>query len=91
MYFFTSDHDPNLFWYSVVFTGIGFLGAGSIIAHKGHVRGITSAATLWTVAGIGLGVGLGQYFLAILSAVFVFGILQIGRLEKNHLDTTYDK
>ncbi|MDH3312215.1 MAG: MgtC/SapB family protein [Nitrosopumilus sp.] len=37
-----------------IVAGIGFLGAGSIIAHKGHIRGITSAATLWVVTSIGL-------------------------------------
>lgn len=34
-----------------IVAGIGFLGAGSIIAQRGHIRGITSAATLWVVAG----------------------------------------
>ncbi len=65
-----------------IVTGIGFLGAGTIIAHKGHVRGITSAATLWVVAGIGLSIGVGQYLLAIICALFVFAILQLGRIEK---------
>ena len=65
-----------------IVAGIGFIGAGSIIAQKGHVRGITSAATLWVVAGIGLGVGLGEFIIAIISAIFVFAILQLGRFEK---------
>lgn len=65
-----------------IVTGIGFLGAGSIIAHKGHIRGITSAATLWIVAAIGLSVGVGEYVIAIISALFVFVILQLGRIEK---------
>jgi len=38
-----------------IVTGIGFLGAGAIIAQGGRVRGITSAATLWAVAGLGFG------------------------------------
>ena len=62
-------------------TGIGFLGAGRIIAQKGHIRGITSAATLWVVAGIGLSIGVGQYVIAIVSSVLVFAILQLGRIE----------
>lgn len=37
-----------------IVTGIGFLGAGAIIAYGGRVRGLTSAATLWAVAGLGL-------------------------------------
>ena len=65
-----------------IVAGIGFLGAGNIIAQKGHVRGITSAATLWVVAGIGLSVGVGQYLIAIISAVFVFAVLQLARIEK---------
>lgn len=65
-----------------IVAGIGFLGAGSIIAHKGHIRGITSAATLWVVAGIGLSVGVGQYLFAIIGALIVFAVLQLGKIEK---------
>lgn len=82
------DIEPSRIAAGVV-AGIGFLGAGSIIAHRGSIRGITSAATLWVVAGIGLGVGVGQYFIAIVGAIFVFAILQLGRLEKktdDHMD-----
>jgi putative Mg2+ transporter-C (MgtC) family protein len=67
---------------AAIVTGIGFLGAGSIIAQKGHIRGITSAATLWVVAAIGLSVGVGEYILAIISAVIVFAVLQLNRFEK---------
>jgi putative Mg2+ transporter-C (MgtC) family protein len=67
---------------AAIVTGIGFLGAGSIIAQKGHIRGITSAATLWVVAAIGLSVGIGEYILAIISAVIVFVVLQLSRIEK---------
>lgn len=70
-----------------IVTGIGFLGAGNIIAHKGHVKGITSAATMWVVAGIGLSVGLGQYVIAIICAVSVFAILQFGKKEKPDSET----
>ena len=72
-----------------IVAGIGFLGAGSIIAHKGHVRGITSAATLWVVAAVGLAVGVGQYWIAIVSGIAIFLILQLGKLEKhsNHTDS----
>lgn len=55
-----------------VITGVGFLGAGTIIHDKGHVRGLTTAASLWVVACIGLAVGLGYYELSILSALSVF-------------------
>lgn len=65
-----------------IVTGIGFLGAGSIIALRGHVQGITTAATLWVVASIGLGIGIGEYMLSIIGAVLVFAILQIKRVEE---------
>lgn len=65
-----------------IVTGIGFLGAGSIIALRGHIQGITTAATLWVTASIGLGVGVGEYTLAIIGAVLIFIILQIKRVEE---------
>ncbi|MBI3842440.1 MAG: MgtC/SapB family protein [Thaumarchaeota archaeon] len=65
-----------------IVTGIGFLGAGSIISTRGHMHGITTAATLWIVASIGLSVGVGQYWIAIISTIVVFAILQIKRVEE---------
>ena len=55
-----------------VITGVGFLGAGTIIHEKGSIKGLTTAASIWTVACIGLAVGLGYYTLTILSTIFVF-------------------
>ena len=75
------DVDPARIAAGIV-TGIGFLGAGNIIAQRGHIRGVTSAATLWVVAGMGLCIGVGQYAIAIISALLVFAILQLGRIEK---------
>jgi len=83
------DIEPSRIAAGIV-TGIGFLGAGSIIAHKGHIRGITSAATLWVVASIGLSVGVGEYIIGIISALFVSAILQLGRIEK-HTDMNQDE
>jgi putative Mg2+ transporter-C (MgtC) family protein len=65
-----------------IVTGIGFIGAGSIIAEKGRVQGITTAASLWCVAAIGLATGAGAYVLAVVSTVLVFGILWLKRAEK---------
>jgi putative Mg2+ transporter-C (MgtC) family protein len=48
--------------------GVGFLGAGSIIQSRGAVHGITTAASIWVVAAIGIASGLGQYMIAILGA-----------------------
>jgi putative Mg2+ transporter-C (MgtC) family protein len=54
-----------------VVTGIGFLGAGCIIQEGNNVRGLTSAATIWVVAGIGIVVGAGYPVLATVAAVMV--------------------
>lgn len=58
-----------------VITGVGFLGAGTIMHDKGSVKGLTTAASLWVVACIGLGVGLGYYFLVVTSTIGVFIVL----------------
>jgi putative Mg2+ transporter-C (MgtC) family protein len=55
--------------------GIGFLGAGAIIKHQHTVEGITTAASIWVSAAIGVACGLGQYSLAITSAVLALIIL----------------
>lgn len=52
-----------------VVSGIGFLGAGTILQKKNEVSGLTTAATLWLSAGIGLAVGIGYYKGAILATV----------------------
>jgi putative Mg2+ transporter-C (MgtC) family protein len=58
-----------------VITGVGFLGAGAIIRDRGSVKGLTTAASLWVVACIGLAVGIGYYSLSILSALSVYTTL----------------
>jgi len=60
-----------------VISGIGFLGAGTIIKEGLSIRGLTTAASLWAVAGMGIAVGLGFYTGAILATSFVFIILTI--------------
>jgi putative Mg2+ transporter-C (MgtC) family protein len=58
-----------------VVSGIGFLGAGAILARGEIVRGLTTAASIWTVAAIGLAVGGGLYFAAGVSAAVIIVIL----------------
>jgi putative Mg2+ transporter-C (MgtC) family protein len=58
-----------------VITGIGFLGAGAIIRSGEAVKGLTTAASLWIVAGIGLAVGCGFYLAAIISSVLALVVL----------------
>jgi len=72
-----------------IVTGIGFLGAGAIIAQGGRLRGITSAATMWVVAGLGLVVGVGDYLLAIIITALVFGTLEIDRIKRFSETGTY--
>lgn len=55
--------DPTRISAQIV-TGIGFLGAGAIIKYGTNIRGLTTAASLWVVASVGLAAGVGAYFLA---------------------------
>ncbi|MGI6606239.1 MAG: MgtC/SapB family protein [Peptococcia bacterium] len=66
-----------------VVSGIGFLGAGTILRSGFGVKGLTTAASLWLVAAIGLAVGIGSYAAAIICTAIVFIILvYMPRLEK---------
>jgi putative Mg2+ transporter-C (MgtC) family protein len=58
-----------------IVTGIGFLGAGVMIQGKNRVRGLTSAATIWQVAAIGMAAGTGFYFLALFTTLFTVAVL----------------
>ncbi len=58
-----------------IITGIGFLGAGTIIQARGTVTGLTTAATLWVVAGIGMSVGGGSYVEAVGATLLVLVVL----------------
>jgi putative Mg2+ transporter-C (MgtC) family protein len=66
--------DPSRVAAQVV-SGIGFLGAGSILMRGEIVRGLTTAASLWSVAGIGLAVGGGMYIAAIGATIIILIIL----------------
>ena len=56
---------------SQVVSGIGFLGAGIIFVRKHAVQGLTTAAGVWTTAGVGLAIGAGMYMIGLFSAVLV--------------------
>ena len=67
-----------------IVTGIGFLGAGAIIRSGEAVRGLTTAASLWLVAGLGMGIGCGFYLASIITSILVIAVLYfLGILEKN--------
>jgi putative Mg2+ transporter-C (MgtC) family protein len=67
--------DPSRIAAQIV-TGIGFLGAGAIIQTRASVHGLTTAATIWVMASLGLAVGLGAYVLAVGGAVLAVIALQ---------------
>ncbi|APX72947.1 hypothetical protein BTM29_10450 [Companilactobacillus allii] len=58
-----------------VVSGIGFLGAGTIIVEHHSIKGLTTAASLWVVACLGLAVGMGNYLIAVASFVVVYGVV----------------
>ncbi len=60
-----------------VITGVGFLGAGTIIKNTNFVRGLTTAASIWIVSAIGITVGLGEYTIAIFLTIMVLTALYI--------------
>ena len=58
-----------------IVTGVGFLGAGVLLQSKNRVRGVTTAATIWLVAALGMAVGAGLYFLAVFTTLFSTAVL----------------
>ena len=74
--------DPTRIAAQVV-TGVGFLGAGAVIQGRGRVTGLTTAASIWVVAAIGVAVGAGSFVIAIGGTVFVLLTLMfLGKLER---------
>ena len=66
-----------------VITGIGFLGAGTIIREREQVKGLTTAASLWVISAIGLAVGCGFYKAAILAfALTLAALLLLRQVER---------
>ena len=66
-----------------VVSGIGFLGAGTIMVNRGHIKGLTTAAGLWTSACIGLAIGTGFYEAAIVGSIAVLIVERwLKRLKK---------
>ena len=83
------NRDPARIAAQVV-TGIGFIGGGAVLRHGATVKGLTTAASLWMMASIGMLCGVGHYYLAVVATLFSFLVLfTIGALEhsffKKHL------
>lgn len=81
--------DPTRIAAQIV-SGIGFLGGGAILHYGGTVRGLTTAASLWSVAAVGMAAGAGLFVLAGISAVLVIIGLElfqrVERMVKRRLD-----
>ncbi|MBW2970736.1 MgtC/SapB family protein, partial [Candidatus Woesearchaeota archaeon] len=71
-----SSGDPTRVAAAVI-TGIGFLCAGTIIFSKAGIKGLTTAATLWIVTGIGLAIGVGLYIATFATMVLMILILEL--------------
>lgn len=67
-----------------IVTGVGFLGAGAIIQDRGGIHGLTTAATIWLVASIGMACGAQFYRLAIMStAIAMIVLVGLGKVSKH--------
>ena len=62
-------------------TGIGFLGAGTIFKAKDEVHGLTTAASVWAVAAVGLSIGFGYYLMMLIAVILILIILQLNKFE----------
>ena len=74
------NSDPSRVAAQVV-TGIGFLGGGIIFRQGDYITGLTTAATLWATAAVGLSVAFGMYLIALLTAVLIYLLLYLPRLK----------
>lgn len=77
-------NDPGRIAAQVV-TGIGFLGAGTIMRHGSTIRGLTTAASLWMAAAVGLAAGFGWYQGAAAAALMAFLVLTVMKVIEDHL------
>ena len=66
-----------------IVTGVGFLGAGTIMFAKGHISGLTSAAAIWASAAIGMTIGMDMHiFAVIVTLLIVLSLVILGRVER---------
>lgn len=75
-YGFGEEADPVRIAAQVV-TGVGFLGAGTILRTGASVRGLTTAASVWAVSAIGVSVAVGMYLLAMVTTLLVTVVLRL--------------
>jgi putative Mg2+ transporter-C (MgtC) family protein len=83
--------DPGRIAAQVV-SGIGFLGAGAIIRLGNNVKGLTTAASLWLIAGVGMAIGAGMFLAAGVSlAIILVTLIILGRFEKRFFPAERNK
>jgi putative Mg2+ transporter-C (MgtC) family protein len=68
--------DPTRITAQIV-SGIGFIGAGTILQHRGSIRGLTTAASLWAVAAIGMAAGAGMLVMAVVGTALILVVLAV--------------
>src|SRR3989338_652569 len=64
-----------------ILTGIGFIGAGTIIHKQDGVEGLTTAAGLWAAAAIGMAVGVGWYWQAVIATIIMFAVFSFKKRD----------
>lgn len=69
-----------------IVTGIGFLGAGVIFHGDNRVNGITTAATIWAVAAVGMGIGAGYYFVSAWTSILILIVLAVLPFIEGYID-----
>lgn len=69
--------DPGSRVAATIITGVGFLGAGAIIRHRGDILGLTTAAGIWGAAAVGMAFGTGLFILATGAAVLILVVLRV--------------
>ena len=82
--------DPTRMIHGVI-TGVGFLGAGSILRTEGYVHGLTTAASIWMVAAIGVAAGVHAYPLATIGTVLALVVLEGFRWVERKMSHTSDE
>ena len=83
LYFIPQNFDANIDSTRIaagIVTGTAFIGAGSIIATRGDIKGITTASSIWITGAIGLLLGLGSYLLPIVTTILTFIVLRFGKI-----------
>lgn len=81
--------DPSRIAAQVVI-GIGFLGAGLLMQNKQHITNVTTAAGIWVCAALGMMIGVGWYFLSVITTLLVVLLLILSKMSHGLADISYD-